>query len=62
MAEPSSNRASRFGAELREDLRLLLGYVVSPLLGVVIAVGVAFVLRGGADIGGAAAAQGAIGR
>jgi aquaporin Z len=36
-------------------------YVVGPVLGALIAVGFAFVLRGRAEIGGAAAAQGAIG-
>jgi len=36
-------------------------YVVGPVLGALIAVGFAFVLRGRAEVGGAAAAQGAIG-
>jgi aquaporin Z len=36
-------------------------YVVGPVLGALIAVGFAFVLRGHAEVGGAAAAQGAIG-
>ena len=36
-------------------------YVVGPVLGAVIAVGFAFVLRGRADAGGAAAAQGGLG-
>jgi aquaporin Z len=37
-------------------------YVVGPLAGAAIAVGCAFILRGHADTGGAAAAQGALGR
>jgi aquaporin Z len=36
-------------------------YVVGPVLGAAIAVGFAFVLRGRSDVGGAAAAQGALG-
>jgi aquaporin Z len=37
-------------------------YVVGPLLGAAIAVGLAFVLRGRGEAGGAAAAQGGLGR
>lgn len=37
-------------------------YVVGPLAGATIAVGCAFILRGHADVGGAGAAQGALGR
>jgi aquaporin Z len=36
-------------------------YVVGPILGAMIAVGFAFILRGHGEAGGAAAAQGALG-
>jgi aquaporin Z len=58
----SMNPARSFGPDLaRSDFTHYWVYVVGPLLGAAIAVCFAWVLRGGGDAGGAAAAQGTIG-
>jgi aquaporin Z len=55
----SMNPARSFGPDLALwDFSHYWPYVVGPLLGASIAVGVAWILRGPADKGGAAAAQG----
>jgi aquaporin Z len=57
----SMNPARSFGPDLALwDFSHYWPYVVGPLLGASIAVGVAWILRGPADTGGAAAAQGTI--
>src|SRR3954469_5530745 len=58
----SMNPARSFGPDLAlGDFSHYWVYVVGPLLGAGIAVGIAYVLRGPADVGGAAAAQGDLG-
>src|SRR4029077_20183767 len=59
----SMNPARSFGPDMAlADFSHYWVYVVGPLLGAAVAVGVAWVLRGpGGDIGGVAAAQGALG-
>jgi aquaporin Z len=58
----SMNPARSFGPDLANgDFSHYWVYVAGPLLGAAIAVGVAWILRGGGDAGGAAAAQGTIG-
>ena len=58
----SMNPARSFGPDLTLwDFSHYWVYVVGPLVGAAIAVGIAFVLRGRADVGGAVAAQGSIG-
>lgn len=57
----SMNPARSFGPDMAlADFSHYWVYVVGPLLGGLIAVGIAFVLRGPADEGGVAAAQGAL--
>jgi aquaporin Z len=58
----SMNPARSFGPDLALwDFSHYWVYVVGPLAGAAIAVGIAFILRGRADAGGAAAAQGGLG-
>ena len=59
----SMNPARSFGPDLAlGDFSHYWVYVVGPLLGAAIAVGIAWVLRGpGGDAGGTAAAQGTLG-
>src|SRR4051812_34487065 len=58
----SMNPARSFGPDLaRWDFSHYWLYVVGPLAGAAIAVGIAYILRGRADVGGAAAAQGSLG-
>jgi aquaporin Z len=57
----SMNPARSFGPDLvLGDFSHYWVYVVGPLLGAAVAVGIAFVLRSHADAGGAAAAQGGL--
>jgi aquaporin Z len=57
----SMNPARSFGPDMAlADFSHYWVYVVGPLLGGLIAVGIAFVLRGPGDEGGVAAAQGAL--
>ena len=55
------NPARSFGPDLvLGDFSHYWVYVVGPLLGAAVAVGIAFVLRSHGDVGGAAAAQGGL--
>jgi len=59
----SMNPARSFGPDLATwDFSHYWVYVVGPLAGAAIAVGIAYILRGRADSGGAAAAQGDLGK
>jgi hypothetical protein len=65
VVEPDQRRVDEPGPLLRArpgtgQLRPLLGLCGRPLLGAAIAVGLAFILRGHGEAGGAAAAQGAL--
>src|SRR3954452_7177569 len=58
----SMNPARSFGPDMALwDFSHYWVYIVGPLAGAAIAVGIAYVLRGRADAGGAAAAQGRLG-
>src|SRR3954468_10454637 len=58
----SMNPARSFGPDIaRGDFSHYWVYIVGPLAGAAIAVGIAYILRGRADAGGAAAAQGRLG-
>ena len=59
----SMNPARSFGPDVAlADFSHYWVYVVGPLAGALLAVLLAWLLRGSADLGGAAAAQGAVGR
>src|SRR6201987_1975062 len=59
----SMNPARSFGPDLANwDFSNYWVYIAGPLAGAAIAVGIAFILRGPADVGGAAAAQGDLGK
>jgi aquaporin Z len=59
----SMNPARSFGPDaVNGDFSHYWVYVAGPLLGAAIAVGIAWILRGAGDAGGAAAAQGTVGK